>query len=383
MNLLPRTLYDEDHEQFREVVRRFVDDEVLPHYDQWEQDGIVSRDVWIEAGKRGLVCPDGPAEFGGGGAPDWRFNAVINEVFGELGVPGFALPLHNDVVVPYVTRFGTEDQQQRWLPGMVRGELIGAIAMTEPGTGSDLASIATTADDHPDGWVLNGAKTFTSNGHLADMVIVVARTGAERPHDALSLLVVERDMPGFTRGRNLKKVGMHAQDTAELHFDDVLVPRENLLGVKGGAFRHLMEGLTQERLVVGVGGLANAKAVVDQTMAYVQERTAFGQPIGTFQVNRHTLADLHTRIQMAEVFLDRCLELHLRDELDAVTAAMVKYRISDLQVEVIDACVQLHGGYGYMEEYPVARAYRDARAQRIYAGTNEIMKDLIGRSLGL
>jgi alkylation response protein AidB-like acyl-CoA dehydrogenase len=262
------------------------------------------------------------------------------------------------------------------------GELIGAIAMTEPGTGSDLAGISTTARPDGDDYLLTGSKTFISNGILADVVIVVAKTDPAAGHRGISLLVVERGMAGFERGRNLDKLGMHAQDTAELHFADVRVPRENLLGEEGKGFYYLMEGLAQERLVVSVGGLANAVGVLEQTKTYVRERTAFGQPIGTFQVNRHKLADMHSRIQQAQVFLDRSVELHCRGELDAVEAAMAKYLVSDLQFEVIDECLQLHGGYGFMEEYPVARAFRDCRAQRIYAGTNEVMKDLVGRSLG-
>jgi alkylation response protein AidB-like acyl-CoA dehydrogenase len=377
-----RWIYDDEHEQFRASLTAWVEAEVGPHYADWDRAGIVPREIWLDAGRQGFLCPDVSEALGGGGAPDWRFNAVLSEVFGRAGIPGLAFSLHSDVVVPYVTRFGTPEQQQRWLPGMARGEVITAIAMTEPGTGSDLAAIATTAKDAGDHFVVNGSKTFISNGHLADAVVVVARTEDAPGHGSLSLLVVERGMAGFERGRNLDKIGMHAQDTAELHFTDVRVPRENLLGERGRGFYHLMEGLAQERLVVAIGGLANAWAVLEQTAAYARERTAFGQPIGSFQVNRHAFAEMQTRLQIAQVFLDRSIELHCRGELTAVEAAMAKYALSDLQVEVIDRCLQMHGGYGYMEEYPVARAYRDARVQRIYAGTNEIMKELIGRSMG-
>jgi len=379
---MERNVYDSDHDAFRDACSAFVEAEVLPHYDQWERDGIVSRDVWKRAGVQGLLCMDVAQEYGGGGAADWRFNAVLNEVLGASAVPGLAMALHNDVVVPYFTSMGTPEQKQRWLPGMTTGETITAIAMTEPGTGSDLAALRTTAVDDGDAWVLNGSKTFTSNGHLADVVVVAAKTDPTAGHAGVSLLVVERGMPGFERGRNLDKLGMKSQDTAELHFTDVRVPKANLLGEAGQGFYAMMDKLAQERLVVAIGGLAHAWAVLEQTKAYCHQREAFGRPIGTFQINRHRMAEMHTELTIAQVFLDRCLELHVEHKLDAVTAAMAKYRISDLQGEVIDACLQLHGGYGFMEEYGIARAYRDARAQRIYAGTNEIMKEIIGKSLG-
>lgn len=379
---LPRTLYDEEHEAFRATATAWVEDRVLPHYDQWEQDGIVSRDVWKDAGATGLLCMDVPEAFGGGGAPDWRFNAVMNEVLGVAGTPGLAIALHNDVVVPYFTSMADEDQKRRWLPGMTTGETITAVAMSEPGAGSDLVAMRTTAVEDGDAWVLNGSKTFISNGHLADAVVVAAKTDPEAGHGGITLLVVERGMDGFERGRNLAKIGMKSQDTAELHFTDVRVPKANVLGEVGRGFYALMDKLAQERLVVAVGGLANAWAVLEETKTYCSERQAFGTRIGSFQANRHSLAEMQTELTLAQAFIDRCIELHCRGELDAVTAAMAKYRISDLQCQVIDECLQLHGGYGFMEEYSVARAFRDARAQRIYAGTNAIMKEIIGKSMG-
>jgi alkylation response protein AidB-like acyl-CoA dehydrogenase len=284
--------------------------------------------------------------------------------------------------VPYLVTYGTEEQKQRWLPGMARGERIGAIAMSEPGTGSDLAGICTSARRTTDRYVLNGSKTFISNGILADVVLVVARTDSSEPHKGLSILVVERGMPGFERGRNLDKIGMHAQDTAELHFTDVDVPAENLLGEEGGGFGYLVHNLAQERLIVAVLGIARARAVFEQTRTYCLERTAFGQPIGTFQANRFTLAELATKLEVTQAFVDRCIELHCDGRLSPAEAAMTKWWTSDIENQVIDRCLQLHGGYGYMEEYAVARAFRDARVQSIHAGTNEIMKEIIGRSLG-
>lgn len=379
---LPRRIYAEEHEAFRDAARAFVAAEVLPNYAQWERDGIVSRDVWKRGGAQGLLGMDVPEQYGGGGAQDWRFNAVLNEVLGEAGTPGLAFALHNDVVVPYFTSMANDSQKQRWLPAMVTGESITAVAMTEPGTGSDLAAITTVATADGDDWILSGSKTFISNGHLADVVVVAAKTDPTAGHRGISLLVVERGMEGFERGRNLDKLGMKSQDTAELHFTDVRVPKANVLGEVGRGFYALMDRLAQERLVVAVGGLAHAWAVLETTIAYCREREAFGQAIGSFQVNRHQLAEMQTELTIAQAFIDRCIELHCDGELDAVTAAMAKYRISDLQVQVIDDCLQLHGGYGFMEEYPVARAFRDARAQRIYAGTNAIMKEIIGKSMG-
>ncbi|MCC5949720.1 MAG: acyl-CoA dehydrogenase family protein [Nitriliruptoraceae bacterium] len=381
---MERTIFTEEHAGFRELVARFVADEVVPHHAQWERDGLVPRALWIEAGKHGLLCTDVPEEYGGGGVADFRYNVIVTEELAKVGASGVGFPLHNDVIVPYLLAHATEEQKQRWLPGMASGEIITAIAMTEPATGSDLAAISTTAIPQDDGtYLLNGAKTFITNGIQSDLVIVCAKTDPEATHSGISLLVVERGMEGFARGRKLDKIGMHAQDTAELFFDDVRVPAENLLGEEGQGFVYLMQALPQERLSIAVAAVAGARAAFDTTLAYVKERTAFGRPVGRFQNSRFVLADLHTRITIAEQFVDRCTTELNADNLGVDEAAMAKYWVTDLLGEVVDACVQLHGGYGYMAEYPIAKAYVDARVQRIYGGTNEIMKEIVGRSLGI
>ena len=379
-----RSLYEAEHEDFRETVRAWAEKNVVPFHDQWERDGIVPREVWTSAGAQGLLGTDMDQRYGGGGVRDFRYQAVLDEELMRIGATGLGFGLHNDVAGPYLRDLGTEEQKQRWLPGFCSGELITAIAMTEPAAGSDLQGIRTTARRDGDGWLLTGSKTFITNGINADLVIVVARTDPDAPGSrGLSLLVVERDMPGFTRGRNLAKIGLKAQDTAELFFDGVRVPAENLLGTENGGFAHLMENLPQERLSIAVGAVAAAETVLAQTVEYVTGRTAFGRPVGSFQNSRFVLAELHTEVTIARTFVDECVRQLDRGELTPVDAAMAKCWTTELQNKVADRCLQLHGGYGYMDEYPVSKAWRDARIQPIYGGTNEIMREIVGRSLGL
>ncbi|MCH6163574.1 acyl-CoA dehydrogenase family protein [Streptomyces marispadix] len=378
---MKRQIFTEDHEAFRQTVRTFLAKEVEPHYEQWEKDGIVSREAWLAAGRQGLLGLAVPEEYGGGGNGDFRYAAVLGEEFARAGVAGLALGLHNDIIGPYLTSLATEEQKRRWLPGFCSGEIVTAIAMTEPGAGSDLQGIRTTAQDEGDHWVLNGSKTFISNGILADLVIVVARTKPEGGAKGLSLLVVERGMPGFERGRNLDKIGQKSQDTAELFFNDVHVPKENLLGELHGAFVHLMTNLAQERLAIAVGAVAGAEEILEQTTRYVKEREAFGRPLAKLQHVRFEIAELATECAVTRSFLDRCIEDHAKGELDAAHASMAKWWTTELQKRVTDRCLQLHGGYGYMNEFPVARAYTDGRIQTIYGGTTEIMKEIIGRSI--
>ncbi|MET9935270.1 MULTISPECIES: acyl-CoA dehydrogenase family protein [unclassified Streptomyces] len=378
---MKRRIYTEDHEAFRAVVRTFLEKEVLPHYEQWEKDGIVSREAWLAAGRQGLLGIAVDEEYGGGGNPDFRYGAVLAEEFTRAGTPGLALGLHNDIIGPYLTSLATDEQKRRWLPGFCSGETITAIAMTEPGAGSDLQGIRTTAEDRGDHWVLNGSKTFISNGILADLVVVVARTTPEGGAHGLSLLVVERGAEGFERGRNLDKIGQKSQDTAELFFHDVRVPKENLLGELNGAFIHLMTNLAQERMAIAVAGIAAAEHLLEITTTYVKEREAFGRPLSRLQHIRFEIAEMATECAVTRAFLDRCIEEHADGALDAVDASMAKWWATELQKKVADRCLQLHGGYGYMTEFPVARAYTDGRIQTIYGGTTEIMKEIIGRSL--
>ncbi|WP_107486256.1 acyl-CoA dehydrogenase family protein [Streptomyces sp. 13-12-16] len=378
---LERDLYGPDHEAFRETVRTFLAKEVAPHHERWEKDGVVDREVWRSAGRRGLLGMAVGEEYGGGGTDDFRYSAVLIEEFARAGASGLALSLHNDIVGPYLTRLATEEQKRRWLPGFVSGDLVTAIAMTEPGAGSDLQGIRTTATDRGDHYLLNGAKTFISNGILADLVVVVARTTPEGGSGGQSLLVVERGTEGFERGRNLDKIGQKAQDTAELFFHDVRVPKENLLGQENRAFTHLMDNLAQERLAIAVGAAAAAEETLDVTTRYVKEREAFGRPLATLQHIRFEIAEMATETAVTRTFLDRCVTEHSRGGLDAVHASMAKWWATELQKRVADRCLQLHGGYGYMTEYRVARAFVDGRVQTIYGGTTEIMKEIIGRSL--
>lgn len=376
-------LYEADHEAFRAMLREFLAKEVVPHHAAWEEAGVVDRSVWLKAGEQGLLGMDVPEEYGGAGVTDFRYNAILSAEISRVGASGLGFTLQNDVVAPYLIGLTTDEQKQRWLPGLVSGEIITAIAMTEPGAGSDLQGLRTTARRDGDEWVLNGSKTFITNGINADLVIVVARTDPEAGARGFSLLVVERGMPGFERGRNLDKVGLKAQDTAELFFEDVRVPAANLLGTEGRGFFHLMENLPQERLSIAAGAVASARIVLDLTVGYCKERTAFGKPIGKFQNTRFELAEMHTEVTIAETFLEKAILEHNARRFTAEDAAMAKWWTTELQKRVIDRCLQLHGGYGYMLEYPVAKAFVDSRIQTIYGGTTEIMKEIVGRSLGV
>lgn len=379
---MQRDIFDAEHDAFRDLARTFVAKEVTPFHDQWEIDGQVSREVWLAAGKAGLLGTDVPPEYGGGGVADFRFNAVLLEELTHAGASGVGFPLQNDVVAPYLLRLATPEQRRRWLPGLCSGEIITAIAMTEPGTGSDLQGIVTTARrDAAGDWVLNGSKTFITNGILADLVIVVARTDPDAGSRGFSLLVVERGMAGFERGRRLAKIGMKAQDTAELSFTDVRVPAANVLGELGGGFAYLMANLVQERLSIAVGSVAGAARALGLTVDYTKERRAFGRPVADFQNTRFELAEMDTEVTVTQVFVDRCLTEHVAGRLTGPDAAKAKWWASDVLKRVVDRCVQLHGGYGYMLEYPIAKAFVDSRVQAIYGGTNEIMKEIIGRSL--
>lgn len=379
-----RNIFDEDHDLFRDSVRKFIEQEVAPHDADWANRGRVDRSLFRAAGEAGMLLFATPEQFGGSGIHDWRFNAIVNEEFSRSGyaAAGLSLNLQNDVVGPYLLDLTDDEQKRRWLPGLTSGRLVGAIAMTEPGTGSDLSGISTRATMDGDHYVIAGSKTFISNGQNADLVIVAARTSPDR-HRGLSLLVVERDMCGFERGRNLNKLGLRAQDTSELHFNDVRVPVANLLGEAGQGFSQLMTNLPQERLSLAVTAVAASEGMLAKTMRYVKERRAFGTPIGSFQNSRFLLAELHTEVDIARVFVDHCIGLHVAGRLTAVQAAKAKWWTTELQVRVADRCLQLHGGYGYMDEYPISKAFADARIQTIYGGTTEIMKEIIGRDLGL
>ena len=378
---MERNIFGDEHRAFREMVRDFVAHEVSPHHGQWERDGVVSRDVWLAGGKVGLLGIDVPEEYGGGATTDFRFNAIVAEELARAGASGVGFPLHNDILAPYLLRLCTPEQRRRWLPGFCSGEIVTAIAMTEPGTGSDLQGIRTSAARDGEDWVLNGAKTFISNGVLSDLVIVVARTDPDAGSRGFSLLAVERDMPGFERGRNLDKIGMHAQDTAELSFTDVRVPAENVLGEPGQGFVYLMQNLPQERMSIAVSAVAGTEAAIDTTLQYCRDRKAFGKPIGTFQNTRFTLAEVATEAAVTRAFVDRCITELNAGTLSTRDAAMAKWWSTEMLKRTVDRCLQLHGGYGYMTEYPIAKAYLDARVQTIYGGTTEIMKEIIGRAL--
>ncbi|MBD9416797.1 acyl-CoA dehydrogenase family protein [Pseudomonas sp. PDM16] len=378
--MIPRTLFSSEHELFRESVRKFFEQEAVPFHAQWEKDGHIDRALWNKAGEAGMLCSHIPEEYGGMAA-DFLYSAVVIEEQARLGLTGVGFSLHSDIAAPYILHYGSEEQKQHYLPKMVSGEVVTAIAMTEPGTGSDLQGVKTTAVLDGDEYVINGSKTFITNGWLADMVIVVAKTDPKGGAKGISLFLVDASTPGFSKGKRLEKVGMKAQDTSELFFQDVRVPKGNLLGKEGMGFIYLMQELPQERLTVGVGAIASAEAAIKWTLDYTRERKAFGRPVSDFQNTRFKLAEMTTEVQIGRVFVDRCLELHLNKKLDVPTAAMLKYWGTDLQCKVIDECVQLHGGYGFMWEYPIARAWADSRVQRIYAGTNEIMKEIISRSL--
>jgi acyl-CoA dehydrogenase len=384
--MIERTLFNADHEAFRDSFRRFMDKEIAPYHEAWEEQGYVDREVWNKAGDNGFLCMTQPEAYGGANA-DKLYSVVQMEELARGGFSGIGYGLHTEIVAPYLLHYGTEAQKQRFLPRMATGEWIGAIAMSEPGAGSDLQGVKTTAIRQPDGsFLLNGSKTFITNGWHADVVIVVAKTDPAAGAKGTSLLLVERGMPGFDKGKRLKKLGLKAQDTSELFFNNVRVPADNLLGGEAQlnrGFICLMEQLPWERIQIAIGAVSAAQAAIDWTVAYVKERKVFGQPVAAYQNTRFTLAELQTEVQVARVFVDKCLELLMADKLDTATASMAKYWCSDLQCKVMDECVQLHGGYGYMLEYPITRAYADARVQRIYGGTNEIMKEVITRSMGL
>ena len=378
--MIPRKLYDSDHDMFRDSVRKFIEVEAMPHHEQWEKDGMVSDEIWLKAGEQGFLCPMIPEEYGGLGT-DFLYNCIVNEEIGRSGCTGLGWTLHNDITVPYIVRYGSEEQKQKYLPPCMTGELITAIAMTEPGAGSDLQGTKTTAVLQGDHYILNGSKTFITNGQKAGLVIVVAKTDTSAGSKGISLFLVEADLPGFSKGKNLNKLGLKAQDTSELFFQDVKVPKENLLGEEGRGFIYLMQDLPQERLSIAVGAVANAQAVLAATVDYTKERKAFGTTVASFQNTQFKLAELSAEIDCAEVYTDRCTELLLEDKLDTVIASKAKLLTTDLQCKVADECLQLFGGWGYMWEYPVCRAFADSRIQRIYGGTNEIMKLIISRDL--
>lgn len=382
---MERTLYAAEHHEFADSFRTFIAREIQPRYLEWEREGIAPRSLYQRAGAAGFLGMAIPDEYGGGGSTDFRFNAILAEELAAAGIggAGLGLTLHNDITTPYFTDIGTEEQKKRWLPGIASGELITAIAMTEPGTGSDLAGIATTARRDGDHYVLNGSKTFITNGINSDLVIVAAKTDPTQRHTGMTLLVVERGMNGFERGRNLDKIGMHSQDTAELFFDDVEVPATNRLGEEGQAFRYLTANLAQERLSIAVTGVATARAALQWTLDYVKERSAFGQKIGSFQNTKFVLAEQRAAVDVAQAYVDQCILALNRSALTPAEAAVAKFWCTELQKTVVDHCLQLFGGYGYMSEYPIARAYADARVTTIYGGTTEVMKGIVAKDMGL
>ena len=382
MIYLPRTIYEAEHIEFRRTVRNWIESEIAPNHEQWERDGIVPRSVWEDAGMRGFLGIAVPEIYGGGGSEDFRFAAIISEEIGFAGVVGGAhgFTVHNDIVLPYILSLANDEQKMRWLPKMVSGKYIGALAITEPNTGSDMGAIKTTALLDGDEYIVNGSKTFISNGINSDVIVAAVRTSPDLGKKGISLLVIERGMSGFERGRNLEKIGKHSQDTAELFFNDMRVPSSNLLGLEGDGMKYLMHNLAQERLSIAVDAVAVAVAALNWTQAYTKERTAFGQNLSQFQNTKFVMAELFAEVQIGQVYVDRCIELHNKKELDATQAAVAKFWLTEMQNKVVDRCLQLHGGYGYMREYPIARAWLDSRIQTIYGGTSEIMKEVISRS---
>ncbi len=379
---MERTIFSKDHDLFRDQFRKWLEKEVIPHHEKWEEQQFVPKEIWKRAGELGFLCPQLPEEYGGIGA-DFLYNAIITEEIAKVGTSGLALSLHSDIIAPYIEAFGSAEQKQKYLPKAATGECILAIAMTEPNTGSDLAAVSTTAIKDGDEWILNGSKTFISNGQICDAVIVVAKTNPEEKHAGISLFIVDAGTPGFSRGRNLKKIGMHAQDTSELHFEDCRIPAGNLIGDEGAGFFYLMQKLQQERLVVAIGAVAGAESALEHTINYTKERKAFGKPISKFQNTQFKLVEMATEIQIARVFVDKLLQEHVKGANVISETCMAKYWTSDLLNKVVNECLQLHGGYGYMLEYPIAKAYLDARVQTIYAGTNEIMKTIIAKNMGI
>lgn len=382
---MTRTIFEPDHDLFRESAREFIAREIVPNVDKWEEAGLVDKDMFRRAGQAGLLGMAIPEAHGGGGVDDFRFNAVIGEelMYADAFGSGLCITLHNDIVLPYFLELSTEEQAARWFPGLASGELMSAIAMTEPGAGSDLAGIQTTAIRDGDSFVVNGSKTFITNGINSDLVVTAVKTDPSQRHAGMSLIVIEEGMEGFTRGRNLEKIGLHAQDTAELFFDDVRVPVDNLLGEEGRGFFHLTDNLPQERLSLVTGSVAHAQTAFDWTLDYIRERKAFGQPIGSFQTVKHTMAEMRTELDVAQTYVDSQIMALVNGQLTPDEIAKAKWWVTELENSVITRCLQLFGGWGYMEEYPIARAFRDARVQTIYGGTTEIMKEIVGRSLGL
>jgi acyl-CoA dehydrogenase len=380
--MIPRTLFTPEHETFRDSARRFMEEEVKPRDEKWQEQGFVDRDVWLKAGKNGFLCMTMPEEYGGAGA-DRLYSMALIEEQARANITSIGWSLHSEIVAPYLLNYGSEALKRKYLPKMASGEMIGAIAMSEPGAGSDLQAVKTSAIRKGDRYLVNGSKTFITNGWNCDLAIVVAKTDPAKGAKGTSLIVVDTSMKGFTKGRRLKKMGLKGQDTAELFFDNVEVPAENLIGQENNGFVYLMQELPWERMQIAIAAAAKAEAAVRWTIDYVRERKAFGKPVASFQTTRFKLAELATEAQAARVFVDRCMELLLEKKLDTATASMAKYWVTDLENKVIDECVQLHGGYGYMWEFPISQAYVDARVQRIYGGTNEIMKELISRSIGL
>ncbi len=381
--MMERNIYNEEHTLFAQSVREFVAKEIVPYNAQWERDHMVSRESWLKFGESGFLCMQVAEEYGGLGINDFRYNAIVTEELARTGCAGPAVgyPLHSDIVCPYIEHYGTQAVKQKWLPKMVRGEAIAAIAMTEPGAGSDLQGMRATAVDKGDYYLVNGSKTFITNGYLCDVVVVAVKTDPTKGAKGISLLVIDTSMKGFTKGKPFEKVGLHAQDTCELFFENVEVPKENLLGKEGEGFKYLMTELSQERLVVALSAIGAAEGALATTLQYTKDRVAFGKPIAELQNTRYKLAEVATEIQIGRVFIDRCVELHCEKKLDQASASMAKYWLTDLQSKAADECLQLHGGYGYIWEYQVARSWADARVQRIYAGTNEIMKELIARAV--
>jgi acyl-CoA dehydrogenase len=379
-----RELFTEEHEMFRAQVRRFVENEIVPKVPQWNQAGMSDRESWRKLGAAGFLGANAPAEYGGGGA-DFLYDAIVIEEMSRVRAHGLMMALHSDICLPYLTAYGSAEQKRRYVPGAISGELILAIAMTEPGTGSDLAAVQTTARREGDGYVINGSKIFISNGQIADLVIVVAKTDpkAQPAHRGVSLILVDRDSPGFVRGRKLDKLGFQGQDTSELFFEDCRVPAGNLLGKEGQGFKMLMEKLQQERLVSAVGSLMSARRCLDDTIAYTKQRRAFGQPIAQFQNTQFKLAEMETEVEIGQAFVDRCLAAHVRGDDIVSEVSMAKWWVTDLLKRVSSQCLQLHGGYGFMREFAVSTDYADAAVQSIYAGTNEIMKVIIARRMGL
>ncbi len=378
-----RKIFTPEHDLFRATARTFFEKECVPNAEEWESAGVSNREIWKKAGAAGLLGWEVPEQYGGSGIKDFRYNAILAEEMVASGARGIGFALNNDIVIPYLTDLTTDEQKARWLPGMVDGSIITAIAVSEPGAGSDVKGVRTSARLEGDYWVLNGSKTFISNGLLANLIIVVAKTDPSAGHKGISLLVVEDGMPGFTRGRKLDKIGSRAADTAELFFDDVRVPVTNVLGELGHGFYNLMRNLPTERLGIAVHGVARARRAFEVTLEYVKTRNAFGKPIGSFQANRFSVAEMKTKLDIAQIYLDRCIEDLIAGELTADEAAAAKMWITETEWEILDRCLQLHGGYGYINEYEIARLWRDGRVQRLYGGTSEIMKDIVGRSLGL